>query len=342
MTRLRARALFAVALVGALLTGCVATYDIRPSSASRIGFNGAPLGPAAGMAREVDDIAATGATWLRADLNWPTVEPKRGSFNWEPSDQLVLLAKNKHLNVLGLLSYSTSWAGTIPSDTDFGNYAGAMAHRYAPMGVHAWEIWNEANLRGPWPGAPDPVKYTSMLKAAYRAIHAADPHAIVVSTGLSPAPDQAGYGYRPATFLQKMYAAGAKGYFDAVGLHISMSPYPPTINQTWNLIYSASVEMYPMMKAFGDANKKIWATEAGYSTTTDANKGVSEAAQGLLLKQMLQIWLAKPFAGPAFVYMLRDAGTDRTNWFDNMGLLRRDYSPKPAYFGITSWLKSGR
>jgi hypothetical protein len=216
-----------------------------------------------------------------------------------------------------------------------------MAKRYAPFGVHTWEIWNEANLKGPWPGAPDPVKYTSMLKAAYNAIHAVDPGAVVMSSGLSPAPDVAGQAYKPTTFLLKMYAAGAHGFFDAFGLHISMSPFPVTINETWNPSYDANVELYPIMRSMGDGGKKIWATEAGYSTTTDTTKGVSEGAQWWLLKLMIQTWLNKPFSGPVFVYMLRDAGTNPANWFDNMGVLHYDWSPKPAYTGIQSWLLNG-
>jgi hypothetical protein len=106
-------------------------------------------------------------------------------------------------------------------------------------------------------------------------------------------------------------------------------------------MYAAGTELYPLMKWYGDGAKKIWATEAGYSTTTNRSKGVSEASQGTLLTQMLRLWVAKPFAGPVFVYTVRDTGTDRANWFDNLGLLHTDFSRKPAYTSLASFIRTG-
>jgi hypothetical protein len=293
--------------------------------------------------RELQASADTGAKWIRVDFNWPTLAPTRNTRNWAPADHLVQVANGLGLQILGQITYSPAWEGTIPNPTDFGNWAGELATRYGPQGVHAWEIWNEANLKGPWPGAPDPVTYTQLLKSAYVSIHAADTDATVVSTGLSPAPDQPAIGLRPYTFLKAMYDNGAKGYFDAVGLHITMTPWASncsTCNQTWNPSYSAETQMYPLMQQMGDGYKKIWATEAGYSTTTDTSKGVSESQQGPLLTQLIDSWLHKSYAGPVFAYTLRDPGTDTTNWFDMMGLLHNDYTPKPGYTVLTNYIKA--
>jgi hypothetical protein len=241
--------------------------------------------------------------------------------------------------MMGLITYAPAWAGSPPNVNDYAAYAGQLARRYSKMGVHAWEIWNEANLRGPWPGNVDPVRYTAMLKAAYTAIKAADPNAVVVSSGLSSAVDDpSGYSLSPQTFLSRMYAAGAKGYFDAVGLHITVTPNSVTVAGDWNPTNAATKYMYPMMQARGDGGKKIWATEAGYSTATASGKGVTESQQWPLMQQLIDVWLNKPFAGPIFVYTLRDPGTDNGNMWAKMGIMRNDYSRKPAYDGLRAWL----
>jgi hypothetical protein len=298
---------------------------------------------AASVDNELHAVASTGAKWVRVDFNWPTLAPTRNTRNWRPADHLVQVANSLGLHLLGEITSTPAWEGTLPNPTDFGNWAGELAGRYGPQGVHAWEIWNEANLKGPWHGAPNPVLYTALLKSAYTAIHAADADPTVVTSGMSPAADTAGYSLSPYTFLKDLYDNGAKGYFDAVGLHITQTPFAincATCNQTWNQSYAAQTQMYPLMQQMGDGYKKIWATEAGYSTTTNTSKGVSEAQQGPLLIQLLDAWLHKPYAGPVFVYSVRDQGTDTSNWFDMMGLLRHNYTPKPAYGQFASYAKA--
>jgi hypothetical protein len=338
----RLRGLFTVAaaiVACASLVACVAPYNARGVSRARVGLNGAALGPNDRMDKELALIDATGATWLRADFNWPTLEPQRGKYNWAPADHLVTKARAAGLSLMGIITYAPGWAGSPPNVNDFAAFAGQLAARYSKLGVHAWEIWNEANLKGPWPGNVDPVRYTAMLKAAYRTIHAADSKAVVVSSGLSSAiDDPSGYSLSPQTFLKRMYQAGAKGSFDAVGLHLSITPNPVTAAGDWNPTNAATKFMYPTMQANGDGHKKIWATEAGYSTATASGKGVSESQQWPLLQLMTETWLNKSFAGPIFLYTLRDPGTDNANMWAKMGILRNDYSHKPAYDSMRAWM----
>src|SRR5690242_4849148 len=179
------------------------------SLANRVGFNMKGIGEDSDQ--ELVIAASSGAKWVRVDFNWPTLAPTRNTRNWSSADHLVSVANNLGLRILGQITYTPSWEGTLPVPADVGEWAGELAARYAPFGVHTWEIWNEANLKGPWPGAPDPVLYTQLLKAAYTNIHAHDSQATVVSSGLSPAPDEPSWGLRPYTFLRAMYDNGAKG-----------------------------------------------------------------------------------------------------------------------------------
>ncbi|MDQ1519870.1 MAG: hypothetical protein QOI55_943 [Actinomycetota bacterium] len=312
----------------------------------RVGFDAAHLYPNTpdDIRAELDSVKDLGGGWVRGDFTWPSIERSRGVYEFSKIDVLVNEVNARGLHLMGQLTYGPAWAGPggLPTNNaDYADYAAAMARRYAPKGVHAWEIWNEANLTGPWPGTPDPAKYTAMLKAAYLAIHAVDPHATVVTSGLAPASNVSGYSIRPASFVQGIYDNGGAGYFDAVGLHPHTTPYPSTIEQPWNPMVQARDLIYPMMQRHGDGAKKIWATEAGFSVSSNTSKSVTEALQGDRVNLMIHTWLSFPFAGPIFVYLLRDPGSDFSNWFDGFGLMRENWSHKPGYAVVKSYLHHG-
>ena len=126
--------------------------------------------------------------------------------------------------VLGLLNSTPGWAtgGTAiaspPDSPDtFGNFAGTVAGHFAGR-IAAYELWNEENAVQFWksgPQGPQPDRYTDLLKAAYPKIKAADPGATVVAGGLSPTINFFSITKNPVDYVNGMYAAGAKGFFDA-------------------------------------------------------------------------------------------------------------------------------
>jgi GH35 family endo-1,4-beta-xylanase len=347
-TRSRRFAASLAFVVGVAGVGACAAPTSTPTSgariADRVGFNAAALfNPTSTVQTELNAVRDIGARWIRGDFNWPTVERSNDRFEWTAPDRLVNEANARGLRIMGTITYTPAWAnvgGGLPSDAEFGEYAGALAQRYKSRGVHHWEIWNEANLKGPWPGVPNPAKYTSMLKAAYNAIKAADPSAVVITSGLAPAGDVGGYSLKPSTFVRQIYQNGGKGYFDAVGLHPHTTPYASSTQQAWNPMVQAQNEIYPVMQQAGDGGKKIWATEVGFTTANDPSKAVSEAQQGGRVVDMIRTWLNYPFAGPIFVYQLRDIGTSGSNWHDHFGLMRHDFSKKPAFGEVRNYVRS--
>jgi hypothetical protein len=58
-----------------------------------------------------------------------------------------------------------------------------------------------------------------MLKTAYNAIKSVDPNAWVISAGLAPTTRWDSVAMPDTEFVKGMYNAGAKGYFDALGVH---------------------------------------------------------------------------------------------------------------------------
>jgi polysaccharide biosynthesis protein PslG len=300
--------------------------------------------------RELDAVVATGATYFRIDVYWAEIEHRRGEFDWGTTDGIIDAARERGLKVLGILAYSPTWARPRDADdhhppsnpSDFANFARAAARRYAPRGVHHWEIWNEPNVEDFWRPRPDPSGYAALLAAAYPAIKSADPGATVVTGGLSPARDAADEGsIAPVTFLEGVYAAGGGGMFDAVGHHPSNYPYMPTRpepnNFNDNAFAGVTPVLYETMQAHGDGGKKIWATEMGAPTPYE---GMTIDYLAAYIRDAYGAWESWSFTGPLIWYAYRDAGTDSSDIEDHFGVTYADLSPKePAHSAITSVLR---
>jgi hypothetical protein len=297
----------------------------------------------ADLSRDLDNAASTGAKWIRVDVNWTGVESSPGQFRWGYVDRAVNAVQSRGMHALMTLDYTPTWARTPscsssmfcpPADPNtYATFAGAAATRYGPQGVHAYEIWNEANLNQWWVGGPDAAAYVTLLKAAYPAIHAGDPAATVVTSGLAPHGDLAQDPtdpVSPVNYLKAMYAAGAHGYFDAFGLH----PYPPLPHAPlsgkigWNALLQTALE-HDTMLANGDGDKQIWGTEYGAPTGTDS-MSVDEATQAQYMLDGFTYWNGLGFTGPLFVHTIRDGTTSGSDWSAHMGVTHTDFSPKPA------------
>jgi len=343
-----ARSLVAVALAACITAACAspATHG-SGAPRSRIGIatpgDFQTVSPAE-RARYLDQVKAAGASWIRLDFYWSVIQRNGpGSYDWRGFNGVVDAARKRGLAVLGVLLFTPRWArapgttSTAPprNAADFGRFAFRAARHLSARGVHAYEIWNEPNIVDFWSPGPDPARYTRLLKEAYRGIKRADPKATVVSAGLSPSGT---YGasdpqhMNPLNFLEQMYANGARTSMDAVGWH----PYnfPTGIDfhssSAWSQMAQTTPSARSIMRANGDAKKKIWATEWGAPTGASA-KSVSEAAQAQLVTTALAKLTSWRWAGPSFLYSLRDRGTNAADLEQNFGLVRNDWSKKPAY-----------
>ena len=337
----------AAANVAALLAGVLALSVSGPTSAARgecpsVGFSpGSMLMTLndADLARDLDEMVATGAQWLRMDFSWSAVEKTQGSFSWGRIDRVVDAATSRGLKVIALLAYTPNWARAADTDSimyppidpnNFATFARAAVQRYSAR-VKVWQVWNEPNITQHWRPKPDPVAYTNLLKPAYGAIKAVDPGATVLSAGLSPAVDAAdGTKISPPTFLRTVYGAGGGGSFDAVAIHPYSYPARPIDPSTahWNTFHRLPL-VYDVMLANGDGHKSIWLTEFGAPTGTHAT-AVSEAEQAAIITDGVNAFAQFPWAKNLMIYANRDAGTDPLDREHNFGVVRWDFSPKLA------------
>jgi len=302
----------------------------------------------ADLARYLDGVRGAGARWIRIGIYWEVIQragPR--SYEWRPFDRVVNAARRRRLAVLGVILYTPGWArargmpGTAPPRDlrDYAAFAGRAARHFGSR-VRAYEIWNEPNIGRFWAPAPSAAAYTAMLELADRAVKQARPAATVVSAGLSP---YGSYGaadaqhVNPITFLEQMYANGARGSMDAVGWHPYNFPWGLGYYgwSAWSQMAATTPSARSVMQANGDGRKRIWATEWG-APTGSSSASVSDIQQATIVADALRKLKSSSWAGPSFLYSYRDNGTNASDREQNFGIVRHDWSRKPAYAAFRS------
>jgi hypothetical protein len=195
--------------------------------------------------------------------------------------------------------------------------------KLSPLGVHTYEIWSQPNVAANWGAPVNVAAYASLLRGVYPAIKAADPAATVVTGGLSPAPDSANAStMSPQTFVTELYAAGAKNYFDAVGVEPLSYPTLPATATAWNPWNTTLPQIDATMTANGDGAKKIWLVTFGAPSAGPS--GVGESTQATMITQGFSLAESLPYAGPLFAYSWQDSADGTFGLNDSTG------APKPA------------
>jgi polysaccharide biosynthesis protein PslG len=298
--------------------------------------------PRAELHRDLANDRRAGARWIRVDVNWAQIQPDGPhGFIWRPINRVVRAAHRCGMHVLGTLMYSPPWTrppGTSPTyspgSVAFARFAREAARHLRPMGVHAFEIWNEPNSSAFFTPAPSAEAYAAMLIAADRAIKSVQPHATVVTGGMAPAANASG-SIAPLTFLRGLYRHGAKGHFDAVGAHPYCWPaYPgsPRFWSAWYQMYRRHDSLRSIMIAHGDGAKRIWATEFGAPTDGPPHSGfVSDGVQAAMVARAYRLFAGYPWAGPLFLYQGRDAGVSSSTIANFFGFINFNFTRKPAY-----------
>ncbi len=315
-------------------------------------------GPEGLSSQVVGETSGLGVGWVRVFAAWNIFEPNRGQLN-EPEINtletgIAMLPKGTKVivDVVNTPQWESGSANPSmpPRDpADYARFLGALVKRFGGH-VAAWEIWNEEDASLWWASGPDPAAYTALLKAAYPAVKSNEPSATVVLGGLT------GNDYE---FLSQLYADGAKGYFNAVGVHTDSicetgSPYEILRNSRtdqrinrWSFLGYRTV--HEVMLANGD-DSPIWMTELGWSTDTQVCNsgawagqkpaGVSPAQQATFLLQAYHCLAQDPYVQVGMWYGLQDVepfGTPRGSY----GLLEPDLEPKPAYEALADYDRDG-
>jgi Glycosyl hydrolase catalytic core len=319
---------------------------VRPDS---VGVYSEELEGADWAAAATTDVRS-GVGIVRQPFYWSRIETSFGHLDFSVYDHVVAAAAKAGLRLLPVVMNPPAWRSTAPArGASRGMYpprdpaamaalATALVQRYGPAGsfwaqhrsltpspIRSWQVWNEPNIPAFWASGPNPTAYAQLLKVVGAAIRAADPGAEVVAAGLPPF----GGGYTITEFLDRMYAAGARGTFDTMAIH----PYAPTAAGVLSVLQEARDEL----DRLGDPDRPLWATEFGWATGGPRTTiTVTEAAHATVVHDALSLLQGSRdelrLRG-YIMFRLRDVPTNAGQadiWPLHAGLLRRDGTPKPA------------
>jgi Cellulase (glycosyl hydrolase family 5) len=312
-----------------------------PARAAETGINDT-LHSTVNLPRTADRI---GADWVRLWALWQDLEPAPGVYTEHliaGMNAQIAELKRRGVKVLVVVHRAPAWAsggrGGIAPPTNpatFGRFMGQIAQRVP--GADAWELWNEPDSGQFWAGGADPAGYAALLRAAYPAIKAVQPSDIVVTGGMVG---------NNMDFLAALYANGAQGSFDAVGVHtdtacLTSGPdayYRDERGRVGRYTFSAYREVHAVMTDHGDGAKPVWMTELGWNTQRGRcnvgekagtkRLGVSPGRQARLLRAAYRCVAADPILGVAIWFGLQDI--KQTRHARGFGLYRRNGRAKPA------------
>jgi hypothetical protein len=305
-------------------------------------------------------VQGMGFNWVKQQVEWFRYEGSKGAYSFGDLDNLANQASGAGINVMFSVVKAPDWARSPSSDRsvagppanpgDMADFMGAMAAHFRGR-VKAYEIWNEQNLHYEWGNEPlSAARYVNLLCACYRAIKANDPNAIVISGALTPTGVNDGArAIDDVTYLSQMVANGSNSCSDGVGAHPSGYNNPATVGVGWSspaepqfkghrsFYFRGTMEAYRRV-----SGRRIWVTEFGWASTENLGAGPAsgyeyaaqntEAEQAQYLVDAFNMARSWGWVGPMFVWNLNFAPVsgpqDEKAAF---GLVRADWSPRPAY-----------
>jgi len=330
--------------------------------------------------RDLGLIQDAGFRWVKQEFAWREIEgAEKGVFNWENTDRMVQQAQDRNLKLLARVGVQPAWAGGDfpeigPPDNyqDFADFVYALASRYKGK-IGAYQIWNEPNLSREWGNKPvNPAEYTELLKVAYEAVKRADPNAIVITAGLAPTTRNDNVAMPDMYFVQGMYDAGAKPYFDMLGAHGAGYRAPPEMDPAEVALdpnfanpgdFDSGVpeelrriycfrhveDLRQVMVTNGDSDKRVAVLEFGWTTDNRPDSPykwhhVSEEEQGDYIVRAYQYakdhW--RPWIGVmSVIYMPNVEWTreDEQWYWSILFAIDGDAWPRPAYHMIKAMPK---
>jgi polysaccharide biosynthesis protein PslG len=324
--------------------------------------------PPEAVDREVEHMRAANVRWIRLNVSWAFTMPNRKG---QPDSRILAMydyavdrARDAGLEIVMTLEHTPYWASADPRKrvdssgrrrwdynyrprdaSDYGDFVRFAVAHFVRRGVTVFQIWNEPNHAHFWPSRPRPRSYVRLLRRGYRAAKAASPDATVLLGGLSR---------NDYPFLDGLYRAGARRYFDAVAVHPYTGGAEPTA--MWRRsrrsrkyrrriavnAFPAIREVRRTMVARGDRRKPIWITEFGYTTTTEPG-GVSREQQAEYLTQAYRYVERFPWVRAMLWYQARNNPffDDADEFEAQFGLMTTRFEPKPSYDAMSRYAHAG-
>ncbi|HMM42103.1 MAG TPA: cellulase family glycosylhydrolase [Thermomicrobiales bacterium] len=311
--------------------------------------------------RYLDAARASGCGWIRMNFTWYELQsqadtPLTDSI-W-PFWHAVDLANARGLKVMATVSAAPGWAR--PNDRSlvaypeaYGAVMGELATMFAGK-VAAWQLWNEPNMGSSSAGATEPEAFLPLLRAAYPAIKAADPSALVVLPALAPSslhiPGEIHDHLRYLEELLWLNGGEAGRYFDVLGIHAYGAGNNPDTWWPGNLddhpgwvtapefYFRTAERSHAILVNAGLGDRPIWITEMGwpvgnYNDVWGFGEWITEELQAEYTARAFEVMREEwHWVDVAFIFILNAAeyggeGTD----FTGFSVFRADGTPRPVY-----------
>jgi hypothetical protein len=314
-------------------------------------------------------ISEAGSKWIRQEFPWEDIEIHgKGDFEdrrhephrsaWAKYDNIVELAEKYDLAIIARLSNPPAWSraagdemGTYaPPDnySDFGDFVYAVVSRYKGR-IQYYQIWNEPNIYPEWGEQPvNPEAYTELLKIGYTRAKEADPDCVIISGALASTIELGPRNLNDFIFLQRMYDAGARDYFDILamqGYGLWSGPYdrrmrPRVIN------FSRPLYIRDIMVKNGDEHKPIWISEMNWNAVppdfpTKPYGYVTEEQQAHYVVEAYQRIQAEwPWVGVVnFWFFKRPDDSEKDQPWYYFRMVEPDFTPLPVYDAVKEYAR---
>jgi hypothetical protein len=298
--------------------------------------------------KTLEMVREMGAPWIVEYFPWGYIESDEGQYDWSHADLVVDHARRQGLTVIARLGFVPNWARPKDSVTSyldesryphFANFMRAFVTHFKGR-VQYVVVWNEPNLNFEWGYRPvDPAGYTRLLQAAYLAAKQADPTVQILAGALAPtlAPTGATDAMSDLEYLQKMYDAGARDFFDALAIHAygwkSPADEPPALDR---VNFRRSELLREIMVRNGDAAKRALITEGGWNDHPRWTKAVHPAERIQHTLRAYEIASRWEWLDACALWAFRYPFPAQT-YQDYFTFVTPDFDPKPIYWEVQKY-----
>jgi len=274
-------------------------------------------------------IDSAGISWVRISISWALIEPVKGTQFWDFPDQRIQALRNKNLNIILSVSECPEWASSNgktnespKNPQDWEDFMEIAARRYQDD-IQYWGIWNEPNGGGGEYFNSTPQDFRDhILMPGIQGVKAGNPQAKIVAPGITIHTDW-------SQWMDTIFVDSVKDQIDVVSVHLYVNGDPDDL--LWNLDYRSQYldDILPLENVLRElilSEKELWLEETGWNTCGEYF--VSEEIQGEYYYELLTELKEREWVDKVFFYDIIDDPEAVNACF---GILRADYSPKPAY-----------
>lgn len=268
-----------------------------------------------------------GVESVRTDAHWAFIERNRDELKVEPHWHDYLVGTEAQgLDSLFILGYGNSFHGdgekprSEPVRAAFNRYVAFVAQQFRGR-IRHYEVWNEWDVEDP----TDPKftqDYVRLITDAAGIIRQHDPAAKVLAGAVTTKGIESGFALR-------LVEAGVMQSLDGLSLHpyVHCRGRGENTPEAW-IRWLAKVDL-ELSRAAGEP-VPLYLTEMSWPAY-QGSCGVDENLQAAYLARSFFLARTLPNVRGIWWYDFRNDGTDKREREHNFGLLRQDYSLKPAY-----------